>query len=79
MVTSHQKAKIVQLRGLGFGADEIAEKLHIRSGQVGYWERKIEQLAREEGEDEVFVRIMADGMVPEILRFMRIAAGFRRV
>ena len=76
MVTSHQKAKIVQLRGLGLSADEIAKMLKLRPGQVGYWERKIEGMAREDGVDEVFVRLMADGMVPEILRFMRLAAGF---
>ena len=79
MVTSHQKAKIVQLRGLGFSADEIAEMLKLRLGQVGYWERKIEQQAREQGVDEVFVRLMADGMVPEVLRFMRMAARFSSV
>jgi len=30
-----------------------------------------------EGEDEVFIRVMVDGVTPEVLRFMRIAAGFK--
>jgi len=77
MVTAYQKAKILQLKGLGFEIAEIAKKLDIREGQVRYWARKMEREAREQGEDEVFVRVMADGVIPEVLGFMRIAAGFK--
>jgi len=77
MVTPYQKAKIVQLRGLGFTAEEIAKKLNLRKGQVRYWFRKFENEAIDQGEDEVFIRVMVDGVTPEILRFMRIAAGFK--
>jgi len=76
MVIAYQKAKIVQLRGLGFTASEIAKKLKLTEGQVSYWEQKIEKKAREQGEDEVFVRVMADGVIPEVLKFMRLAQNF---
>ena len=36
----------------------------------------MEREAREQGEDEVFVRVMADGVIPEILGFMRLAQNF---
>jgi len=77
MVTAYQKAKILQLKGLGFEIKEIAEKLKIRPGQVMYWARKIEKQARAEGEDAIFIRVMVDGVTPEVLRFMEMAAGFR--
>jgi len=77
MVTAYQKAKLIQLKGLDFEISEIAEKLQLRPGQLRYWGRKIEKEAREQGEDEVFVRVMVDGVTPEILRFMRLAQGFR--
>ena len=75
MVTAYQKAKIVQLKGLGFEIAEIAQKLSIRPGQVRYWARKIEEMAHEEGEDAVFIRVMVDGVTPEVLRFMQMASG----
>jgi len=77
MVTAYQKAKILQLKGLGFEIKEIAEKLGIRPGQVMYWARKIEKQARAEGEDGVFIRVMVDGVTPEVLRFMEMASGLR--
>ena len=77
MVTAYQKAKILQLKGLGFEIKEIAEKLGLRPGQVMYWARKIEKQARAEGEDGVFIRVMVDGVTPEVLRFMELAAGFK--
>ena len=76
MVTPYQKAKVLQLRGLGFDFDEIAGKLGLSYGKVAYWARKMEKEAKEQGEDEVFISVMVDGVTPEVLRFMRVAAGF---
>jgi len=77
MVTAYQKAKIVQLKGLGFEIAEIAQKLKIRPGQVRYWARKIEKQVEKEGEDAVFIRVMVDGVTPEVLRFMELASGLK--
>jgi len=34
-------------------------------------------MAHEEGEDAVFIRVMVDGVTPEVLRFMQLAAGLK--
>jgi len=44
---------------------------------VRYWARKMEKQTREQGEDAVFIRVMVDGVTSEILRFMRLAQGFK--
>jgi len=73
----YKKAKILQLRGLGFDFNEIGKKLDLSYGRVAYWARKMEQEAIEQGEDEVFIRVMVDGVTPEILRFMEMASGLK--
>ena len=73
----YKKAKILQLRGLGFDFNEIGKKLDLSYGRVAYWARKIEKQARAEGEDGVFIRVMVDGVTPEVLRFMEMTSGLK--
>lgn len=69
MVTPVEKARIVQLKGLGFEYREIAEFTGLSKGQVVYWARKIERMAREEGVDVVYTRILADAALPTLLNY----------
>jgi len=53
------------------------KRLKLRPGQVRYWSHKMERQAREQGEDAVFIRVMVDGVTPEVLKFMEMASGLK--
>ena len=40
---------------------------------MSYWSHKIEGQARREGEDEVFVKLMGNAVLPRIIDFSRSA------
>jgi len=58
MLTQKQIAEIVKLRGLGYNQDEIATILGIKRGVVQYQLERINQRARDEGDDDVFCALL---------------------
>jgi len=76
MVSYKQKAQIIMLRGLGYDQSEIADKLDLSINQVSYNLREIQEEAQEEGDQQTYLRYMADGYLPEIIDTLEKARTF---
>jgi len=70
MISDLQKAKILQLRGLGYQQKEIAEILGLSQAQVAYHLQEFKKLAKEKGPDSVYLDIMLSGIGPEAMKFI---------
>ena len=58
MLNEKQLAEIVKLRGLGYSHAEIAEIMSISQGVVQYQLEKINERAKEEGDDDAFFALL---------------------
>ena len=70
MISDLQKAKIVQLRGLGYQQKEIARTLGLSQARVAYHLQELKKLSREKGPDSVYLDILVSGFAPEIVKFL---------
>ncbi len=70
MISDFQKARIVQLRGLGYQQKEIAEMLGLSQAQVAYHLQEFKRLSNEKGFDSVYLDIMLSGLGPEAMKFI---------
>jgi|GEM_PF-2513106 len=70
MVSELQKAKIVQLRGLGYQHQEIAEILGLKRSQVAYHLHELKQLSKKKDPDSVYLDIMVSGLGPELIKLV---------
>jgi len=71
MITDFQKARILELRGLGYQKREIAEKLEVGIGTVNYHLREFKELAQKRGDDQTFLKILVTGVGPEIVSLVQ--------
>ena len=58
-LTSRDIAEIVKMRGLGYKQSEIARCLGVSQAAIQYQLARINARARREGNDDVFLSIMA--------------------
>ena len=71
MITDKQKAKIMQLRALGYSQKEISKKTRLTHAQVNYNLQEINEQAQKEGDDVVFIKILTDGFLPETIETIK--------
>ena len=57
-LTEKEIATIVKMRGLGYSQNEIAQKLGISQSAVQYQLSRINEKARSEGDDDVFLALL---------------------
>lgn len=67
MISDREKGKIMELRALGYSQKEISDKTGLTHAQVNYNLQEINEEAREKGDDATFIKVLADGFLPEIL------------
>ena len=60
----------VMLRGLGYTHQEIAEKLGLKLHQVQYSLTNLNDEARLNGDEAVYLRVLSAGFGPRILRII---------
>jgi len=70
MISELQKARILQLRGLGYQQKEIAETLGLSHAQISYHLQEFKKLAKEKGPDSVYLDILVSGFAPEAVKFI---------
>ncbi|MEA3255447.1 MAG: hypothetical protein U9Q22_06395 [Candidatus Altiarchaeota archaeon] len=71
MVTEFQKARVVQLRGLGFQQHEIAEHRGLSKAQVAYYLGEFKKQCKEKDPDSVCLDIMLSGIGPLAIDFIK--------
>ncbi|MBD3205349.1 hypothetical protein GF319_03265 [Candidatus Bathyarchaeota archaeon] len=71
MISDQQRAKIIQLRALGYSQREISEKTNLTLPQVNYNLQEINEQARQQGDDVIFIKTLADGFLPETLETIK--------
>ena len=71
MITDQQKAKILQLRALNYSQQEISKKTRLTIAQVNYNLQEINQEAQEKGDDNTFIKTLANGYLPETIQTIK--------
>ncbi|MFC2162706.1 hypothetical protein ACFLRF_03420 [Candidatus Altiarchaeota archaeon] len=67
MISDKQKAKIIQFRGLGYTQKEIADKVGLTLAQVNYNLQEINDQAKKEGDNNVYMKLLSNGFLPEMI------------
>ena len=57
-LTSHEIARIVKMRGLGYSQSEIAKELNVSQSAIQYQLKRIKKRAQKEGEDDTLLALL---------------------
>lgn len=79
MLSDLQKARIIQLRGLGYRQKEIAETLGISQARVAYHLNELRELSLEKGADQVYLQTLVAGFGPKAVEFLSRLEGLRKL
>ncbi|MCK4518301.1 hypothetical protein KAT92_05995 [Candidatus Babeliales bacterium] len=78
MLSDYEKAKIVELSGLNYRQGEIAKKLNLTYNQVNYCLTEVKDMAKRDGDDIAFMKILVNGFGPEVMHILSILSRYEK-